>query len=112
MKTKSTLEIPTEMESIVEYLNWCWNNNYRGFQTKVRQNNTSAEQSKSQVSETAMKLKDLANETKNEKERAVIMEAFKKADNTEQILRKRWGNTLKLIGKSNAEIKREAKKAS
>ena len=37
------------------------------------------------------------------------MEAFKKADNTEQILRKRWGNSLKLIGKSNAEINRERK---
>lgn len=92
--------------------NWCWNNNYRGFQTKVRQNNTSAKQSKTQINESALKLKDLANETKDEKQRAIIMEAFKKADNTEQTLRKRWGNTLKLIGKSNAEIKREAKKTS
>lgn len=112
MKTTSTLEIPKEMESIIEYLNWCWENNYRGFQTKVRQNNASAKQSKSQINKTAIQLKDLAKQTEDEKERAIVMEAFRKADNTEQILRKRWGNTLKLIGKSNAEIKREVKKAS
>jgi len=110
METQRTqTEQQKDLASLNEYINWCYDTNFRGFTDKVKQNNKSSLKSKTKINEAATKLQEYI---KNETDPA-LRKAFKQNltafDNTEEVLRKRWGNTLNLIGKSQAQITKEKK---
>lgn len=110
MNTQSTqTQKQKDLASISEYISWCYDTNFRGFKDKVKQNNKSSEQSKTEINGDVLRLQELIKNEKNQVVEKALKQALKEVDNTEEVLRKRWGNTLKLISKSKAQINQELK---
>ncbi len=107
METQTTKH--KELESIHEYIGWCYDTNFRGFTDKVRQNNKSSLKSKTKINEEATRLQELIKNETNPALKKMFKQNLTAFDNTEEVLRKRWGNTLNLIGKSQAQITKEKK---
>lgn len=106
-RQKTTKE--QDLRSLNEYINWCYENNFRGFKDKVKQNNKSSLNSKAEINSDTIRLQELIKNETNPVIKKVLKEGLKQVDNTEEVLRKRWGNTLNLIGKSQAQITKEKK---
>ena len=82
---------------------------FRGFTDKLKQNNKSSLESKTELNTDTLRLQELIKKEQNPAVKKVLRQGLMEVDNTEEVLRKPWGNTLKLLGKSKAEINKERK---
>ena len=109
MNTQRQTSKEQDLASITEYISWCYDTNFRGFTDKVKQNNKSGLNSNTEINADTLRIQEfIKNETSPAVKKA-LKQALKEVDNTEEVLRKRWGNTLKLIAKSKAQVNKERK---
>ena len=98
------------LSQISEYVEFCYDNNVRGFRTKTNVNYRSFKKSNSGSENTESQIViDLKNRIKGETNKSIkdlLNKELLKHIGSRSDLRKRWGSSLKVIGMTENEYKK------
>ena len=104
------------LNQITEYIEFCYDNNIRGFRTKTNVNYRSYQKSSSNSENTELQIvTDLKNRIKSETNKSIkdlLNKELLKHIGNRSDLRKRWGSSLKVISLTENEYKKATPKKS